>query len=593
VPFRGREEELATLAEWCDSGEEIGIRLYTGAGGMGKTRLMLRACELRRRAGWRAGFLDEEASQELFAAKALGDLFSGGKPLLLVVDYAERRRETLERLLARLAAAYPPQPVRLLLVARHAGDWWGDLQGIGKGGGDLLRGPAAALPREIRPLVPKDYERSAAFEEAVKAFAEKLGKKPPDLPPLNLDDPTFDRALYLHAAALQAVLGGEPTADAAELLDFLLDREGEHLEKQAAAEGLELSRKGLTQAAALATLAGPLPDVGNAAEVLRRAPRLKGKDADAVERVADLLHELYPARVWLNGVQPDLLGEHLVEAEIDHDGRLREAALGVGVEDERREAALTVLTRSAQRRWALGPTVEARQAGRERLEEALAVDLPGLAELAMKVSVETDVGYGERSGALLGDALGEVLERSGDYELARRLVAKMPETTTALRLAAEVATRLCRDELRTRNPNDEEGRSELARLNSNLSVRLSELGRREEALSAIEEAVVHYRDLSSTRPEAFLPDLAGSLNNLSLRLSELGRREEALLAIEEAVEILIPFFGRHPAAFAMLAEKMLGNLRDLSAALDREPDTGLVDGLEKVFARLGAGEAAD
>jgi hypothetical protein len=39
------------------------------------------------------------------------------------------------------------------------------------------------------------------------------------------------------------------------------------------------------------------------------------------------------------------------------------------------------------------------------------------------------------------------------------------------------------------------------------------------------------------RPDAFLPDLAASLNNQSLRLAGLGRREEALAAIEEAVTI--------------------------------------------------------
>jgi tetratricopeptide (TPR) repeat protein len=38
-------------------------------------------------------------------------------------------------------------------------------------------------------------------------------------------------------------------------------------------------------------------------------------------------------------------------------------------------------------------------------------------------------------------------------------------------------------------------------------------------------------------PDAFLPGLAASLNNQSLRLGDLGRREEALAAIEEAVTI--------------------------------------------------------
>ena len=70
---------------------------------------------------------------------------------------------------------------------------------------------------------------------------------------------------------------------------------------------------------------------------------------------------------------------------------------------------------------------------------------------------------------------------------------------------------------------------------NNQSVFLSGLGRREEALAAIEEAVTIRRELARARPDAFLPDLAASLNNQSSCLSGLGQREEALAAVEEAV----------------------------------------------------------
>ena len=43
---------------------------------------------------------------------------------------------------------------------------------------------------------------------------------------------------------------------------------------------------------------------------------------------------------------------------------------------------------------------------------------------------------------------------------------------------------------------------------NNQSNRLAELGRREEALAAVEEAVTIYRQLAQDRPGAFLPDLA-------------------------------------------------------------------------------------
>jgi tetratricopeptide (TPR) repeat protein len=70
-----------------------------------------------------------------------------------------------------------------------------------------------------------------------------------------------------------------------------------------------------------------------------------------------------------------------------------------------------------------------------------------------------------------------------------------------------------------------------------LGIHLFDLGRREEALAATQEAVDIYRRLAQTRLDAFLPDLAVSLNSSGIRLSDLGRREEALAATQEAVDI--------------------------------------------------------
>ena len=52
-----------------------------------------------------------------------------------------------------------------------------------------------------------------------------------------------------------------------------------------------------------------------------------------------------------------------------------------------------------------------------------------------------------------------------------------------------------------------------------------------------------YRSLAEADPDANLPNLALSLTNLSSRLSELGRREEALAPAQEAVEH-VPVAGR-------------------------------------------------
>ena len=55
--------------------------------------------------------------------------------------------------------------------------------------------------------------------------------------------------------------------------------------------------------------------------------------------------------------------------------------------------------------------------------------------------------------------------------------------------------------------------------------------------------------MATVRPDAFVPDLAASLNNVANMLSDLGRREKALAAAEEAVKALAPSFQAAPYAF--------------------------------------------
>lgn len=65
-----------------------------------------------------------------------------------------------------------------------------------------------------------------------------------------------------------------------------------------------------------------------------------------------------------------------------------------------------------------------------------------------------------------------------------------------------------------------------AQLHNTHAIRLANVGRREQALAAAEEAVRICRGLAEANPDAYRPDLAASLTNLGIRLSELGRREQ-------------------------------------------------------------------
>ena len=79
-----------------------------------------------------------------------------------------------------------------------------------------------------------------------------------------------------------------------------------------------------------------------------------------------------------------------------------------------------------------------------------------------------------------------------------------------------------------------------------LSNRLADLGRREEALAAIEQAAGIYRQLAEARPDAFLPALASSLHTLANVLSMLNRAEEASAIRDEADAVVGASFQAPP-----------------------------------------------
>jgi tetratricopeptide (TPR) repeat protein len=202
------------------------------------------------------------------------------------------------------------------------------------------------------------------------------------------------------------------------------------------------------------------------------------------------------------------------------------------------------------------------------IERLLAASLHERARLAFEAAKAVGLSTAH---AVLGNVLAEQLEVQGDARLARELEdAGIPDSTVSLRRVAEWVSRTLLRELK--GSEDERVLAERARHQNNLGVRLSELGRREEALKATQEAVGGYRALSRRQPDAFRLDLATSLNNLGIRLSELGRGEEALRAIQEAVEECRALCQRQPDAFQPDLARSLNNLGDRLSELGRREE---------------------
>jgi tetratricopeptide (TPR) repeat protein len=111
---------------------------------------------------------------------------------------------------------------------------------------------------------------------------------------------------------------------------------------------------------------------------------------------------------------------------------------------------------------------------------------------------------------------------------------------------------------------------------NNLRVDLSNLGRREEALSASQEAVEIRRRLAQSRPDAFLPDLARSISVHSDVLAALDRNGEAARAAVEALQTLLPYVQRYPETFGELARTITADIKrysDAAGQADELPST--------------------
>jgi hypothetical protein len=314
VRFHGRDRELAELVQWCRNEPRVAVRLYTGKGGMGKTRLALEIARHLKAEGWQAGFLTPAAVAAPLAAWSL--LRRRGGRMLLIVDYAETRRAVLVPLLREIVRA-EDGPIRVVLLARAALDWWDQLRAEGEGVGELLQGSATSK-QPLGALAFTERQRVQSYGYALADFAEKLGRAEPAA---TLEQPAadyFERVLLLHMSALAAIEGVAVKGELG-ILDFVLDRERRHWQGLAHAAGIKKTLvRGIGRAMAAITLAGGVQSLSHAVAVVEALRFFAGQTRDVLEAVGRLLRETYPdGKRGIEPILPDLLGEHLVQRELE------------------------------------------------------------------------------------------------------------------------------------------------------------------------------------------------------------------------------------------------------------------------------------
>jgi tetratricopeptide (TPR) repeat protein len=118
---------------------------------------------------------------------------------------------------------------------------------------------------------------------------------------------------------------------------------------------------------------------------------------------------------------------------------------------------------------------------------------------------------------------------------------------------------------------------------NNLGIRLSDLGRRDDALAAAQETVDIRRHLAQAWPDAFLSDLAVSLGAMSRVLADLERHREAARTATEALEVLAPFVENYPLAFRDVASALGADILRYCEAAGQQPDLALLDRVAKAL----------
>jgi Tetratricopeptide repeat len=555
VPLIGRDGALAVLRAWLEAEAPVSVRVLVGAGGRGKTRLALELARQIANDGWLAGFATAE-ELDRFRNQNGVEQWRWDKPALIILDYAASRAEQLRAWICELVdASVEDRPkLRLLLLERQANRAIGWLATVfGQGDNDDSRAAVALLdpkePIELPALNELEFRRQvfgALLKRAKGALEAPAEGADPEFDRLLADHKWAGDPLYLMMAGLVAAskgVGGALALSRADLTLSMARNELDRIGRIGAARGVDEKHRFpgafVRQMAAIVTL---LQGV-----TVAEARDLAAREKDALRSPAGLdatvgsLTDALPASDANGGVAPilpDIIGEGAILAWFGPNGGL---ATG-GVDAAGRIAAVARASVGKASATLMRTAQDFAEAG--RAEPVHWLD-------ALAGAPETDLG-----------ALMEIANALPDNTFVLR------ETAATLQLRIVDRARGAA-EVEQRAGSGDQRQSILASSLNNLGNRLSDLGRREDAFAAAQEATDTYRRLAAARPDAFLPDLALSLNNLGGRLSELGRREDALAAAQEATDIYRRLAAARPDAFLPDLAGSLGTLGNCLTALDK------------------------
>ncbi|GAA2435122.1 P-loop NTPase [Streptomyces lavendulocolor] len=566
VRFRGRTEELRALEGWCESDtDSFSVKVITGPGGQGKSRLARQLSNNLLAKGWVTGHLRGDlrdlSSTQLQSLKTV-------LPFLVVIDYADARPALVRQVIDQLRSCR--HRTRILLLARDDGRWRTDGLTASHADEILARAPVTALA----PLAPEDGPpalRAALFDDALADLSEVLDTVS-DLPgrpasgwqaladalraPDDLSGTAYASVLTLQTTALVTLLqsGTAPVpAPHEEPAEGTLLRHEQRYWIRAGEQLGPLPDTTIQRAVAVATLCGAA-DPTEAITAIGALPEIPPADTPAV---AAWLRTLYPSApdLYWGHIQPDRVGEyHVSRVLLDFDESLPLTALLARCSEEQQTRALTVLVRAAIADHRAGRTTRT-----SRIQKALQ-------EAVGSIDLDPDVVRHLQIAHIAERTTSRGLE---DFflQLAQGLVAACQHDALDGTTAAQV---------------------KLAFAWSDLGLCHSFGGRHEEALLAARETLQIWRDLDrshATRDFQYALAVCSS----SSPLHALGRHHEAVQTQADGIALLEEEARKDPNCLDTLADQYQ-TLADMCRNLGLADDA--VEALRRAVAiseRLNAG----
>ena len=595
VPYQQRAE-MRQLRAWAmmapsntrtgkkGHNADISVAVVTGAGGSGKTRMAAQLCHDLSTIGWYTGFLPsttEVTDEELAALTAVTT------ELLVVVDYAEEaRRGLIARVVRKLRAR--ESATRIVLTARGAETWWEEFREEAEQDGTPLSNTLSLSIRGKQQMERDPWFFGRMYRRAVQRFYYDLNGVV--LTDVEVPEGLGDTALDVMLRAWLAVCDDNDAAERAmptrqELYNRVLSIEFTRWRQEPILA--EISRKHMRQAAAALSLLGPSRDEDTVDDVLSRLPEWNHEHL-LRSRFGELLVNSLLCGDGAEAVslRPDPVAEHLILTVFGKNPELLDRVLpqdltqvpGLDDPDVEDLVVARAFEMGQQARNACVTLTRASSLDREvalRLARRALRKRPFLWKEALDVALT--------QGGPMATALKALIESSATLPLGE-IHDAIPIGHPALAGAALAATR----RLATSAERSPEQQAHWA---NNLSIRLFDVGERNEALEAAREAVELYRGLAEASPAAYTPRLAASLNNLANCLSAVGEHNEALEAAREAVRLRRALAEAFPAAYTPDLAMSLNNLANCLSAVG-ERDEALGAAREAVELYRGLAEAS-